>query len=63
MVLAAHYDLELHLMDVKATFLNGDLCDDVNIAQLECFVVEGKKSSKETHLWFEASIKAMVSKV
>ena len=29
MALTAHFDLELHQMDVKTTFLNGDLCETV----------------------------------
>ena len=41
--LVAHYDLELHQMDVKTTFLNGDLEENVYIAQPKGFVVEGKE--------------------
>ena len=33
MALVAHYDLELHQMDVKTAFLNGDLDDNVYMAQ------------------------------
>ena len=29
MAIMAHFDLELHQMDVRKTFLNGDLVDDV----------------------------------
>ena len=43
MTLVAHYDLELHQMDVKTTFLNGDLEENVYMAQLKGFVVEGKE--------------------
>ena len=43
MVLVAHYDLELHQMDVKTTFLNGDLEKNVYMAQPKGFVVEGKE--------------------
>ena len=43
MVLLAHYDLELHQMDVKTTFLNGDLEENVYMAQPKGFVVDGKE--------------------
>ena len=42
MALVAHYNLELHQMDVKTTFLNGDLEESVYMAQLKGFVMEGK---------------------
>ena len=44
MALAAHYDLELHQMDVKTAFLNGDLYEDVYMAQPKDFVVEGQEN-------------------
>ena len=43
MALVAHYDLELYQMDVKTAFLNGDLEENVYMAQSKGFVVEGKK--------------------
>jgi hypothetical protein len=43
MALVAHYDLELHQMDVKTAFLNGDLDETVYMAQPKGFVVEGKE--------------------
>ena len=43
MALVAHYDLELHQMDVKTAFLNGDLYEDVYMAQPEGFVMKGKE--------------------
>ena len=33
MALVAHYDLELHQMDIKTVFLNGDLDENVYMAQ------------------------------
>ena len=43
MALLAHYDLELHQMDVKTAFLNGDLKEEVYMTQPEGFVMEGKE--------------------
>ena len=37
MALVAHFDLELHQMDVKTTFLNGNLDEDIYMEQPEGF--------------------------
>jgi hypothetical protein len=43
MALVIHYDLKLHQIDVNTTFLNGDLYENVYMAQPKSFVVEGKE--------------------
>jgi hypothetical protein len=43
MALVMHYDLKLHQMDVKTTFLNGDLLENVYMAQPKGFAVKGKE--------------------
>jgi hypothetical protein len=43
MALVAHFDLELHQMDVKTTFLNGDLEENVYMKQRKGFFMEGKE--------------------
>ena len=42
MTLVAHYDLGLHKMDVKTTFLNGDIEETIYMVQPENF--ESKES-------------------
>ena len=44
MALVAHYDLELHQMDVKTAFLNGDLDEEIYMEQPEGFIEKGKES-------------------
>jgi hypothetical protein len=42
MSLVVHYELELHQIDVKTTFLNGDLLENVYMSQLKGFTMNGK---------------------
>jgi len=44
MTLVAHYDLELHQMDVKTAFLNGDIEETIYMIQPENFVLGNSKS-------------------
>jgi len=48
MALVAHFDLELHQMDVKTTFINGELVENVFMAQPKGFVVSSKKTRDVT---------------
>jgi hypothetical protein len=72
MTLVAHYDLELHQMDVRTTFLNGDLKENVYMAQPKGFVVKErenmgcrlkksiyglKQASRQWYLKFDRTIK------
>ena len=43
MAIVAHFDLELHQMDVKTAFLNGDLDEEVYMEQPTGFVEAGKE--------------------
>jgi hypothetical protein len=44
MTIMTHYDLELYEIDVKTTFLNGNLYENVYMVQPKIFVVEGKEN-------------------
>ena len=44
MAIVAHFDLELNQMDVRTTFLNGDLVEDVNMSQPFGFEEVGKEN-------------------
>ena len=43
MALVAHFDLELHQMDVKTSFLNGELLENVYMAQPKGLSLREKK--------------------
>ena len=44
MAIVGHFDLELHQMDVRTVFLNGDLVEDVYMSQLTGFEGVGKEN-------------------
>ena len=44
MTLVAHLDLELHRMDMKTMFLNGNIIDTIYMVQLENFITNNSKS-------------------
>jgi hypothetical protein len=60
MSLVAHYNLELHQMDVKTTFLNGDLLENVYMTQPKGFAVKRKRTFgmpyEKIHLWIKESL-------
>ena len=43
LAIVANLDLELHQMDVKTAFLNGDLSEEIYMKQPDSFVVEGQE--------------------
>jgi hypothetical protein len=43
MVLVAYFDMELHQMDVKTAFFNGELDETIYMAHPEGFAIKGKE--------------------
>jgi hypothetical protein len=73
MTLVTHYNLELHQIDVKTSFLNGDLLENVYMAQPKGFTVKEKEhmrchmrksiyglkqASRQWYLKFDETIKS-----
>ncbi|PRQ27363.1 putative RNA-directed DNA polymerase [Rosa chinensis] len=71
MALVAHYDMELHQMDVKTAFLNGELEEEIYMKQPEGFIEPGteklvcklnrsiyglKQASRQWYLKFDAVV-------
>jgi hypothetical protein len=48
MALVAHYDLELHQIDLQTSFLNGDLLENVYMTQAKGFAMKGKQHMDAT---------------
>ena len=44
MIIVAHFDLELHQLDVRTTFLNGYLVKDIYMSQPTGFEEIGKEN-------------------
>ena len=73
MAIVAHFDLELHEMDVRTTFLNGDLVEDVYMSQpigfdevgkdhmickLQKFIYGLKQASRQWYIKFDETVAA-----
>jgi hypothetical protein len=61
------FDFEVEQMDVKTTFLHGDLEEEIYMKQPKGFVVKGNKElvckQKKIHVWVKAITKDVVSKI
>ena len=54
LAIVAQFDLKLEKMDVKTTFLHGELEEKIYMKQPESYIQKGKEnkvSSKEVPLW------------
>jgi hypothetical protein len=60
LAVAAHYGWKVHHMDVKFTFLNGDLAEEVYVVQPLGFAASGKEGMvfrlHRTFVWAAASV-------
>ncbi|RVW24110.1 hypothetical protein CK203_088757 [Vitis vinifera] len=63
MALAAHYDLELHQMDVKTAFLNGNIDETIYMVQPENFESNDSKQLGSFKRYTWAITKAYIDKV
>ena len=65
MALGAHFDIRLHQMDVRTTFLNGDINEIKFYVQRETLHQATQMVCKinEIHLWTQAGISTMVFQV
>ena len=69
LAIVAHFNLELYQMDVKTTFLNGELKETIYMQQPEGFKIEGQEDKvyklnkslyKKIFIWLKAIFSPMV---
>ena len=63
--IAANMDLKVQQLDIKTTFLRGDLEEEIYMQQLEGFVEKGKPGMpmEKEPVWAEVGTSAMVPKI